>query len=100
MSKPGLGVRVALLTMEMIVASTLPFPSRAQDGGKTPKRAASGASTLVTVDFGVPEGYPLVKDKLGVYQTPFMGTDARPPLTAMDRFLRLAGVQNLRYEIA
>jgi Glycosyl hydrolases family 39 len=57
-------------------------------------------STTVIADFSKGTDQPLLKDKFGVYQTPFMGTDGIAPLTAMQPFLAEAGVRDLRYETA
>ena len=66
----------------------------AQSGGGTT------SPTIITADFSIYEEHPLLKDKFGVYQTPFMGIGGRPSLTAMKPFLDHAGVRDLRYEIA
>jgi hypothetical protein len=94
--KPGL----ALLAVAQFFAWSMPIQSFARQPGKRTEPAASASPIQVTADFSVPEGYPLVKDKIGVYQTPFMGIHGRPPLIAMEKLLRLAGVQDLRYELA
>jgi hypothetical protein len=74
--KPGL----ALLAIAQFFAWSMPIPSFARQPGKKTKPDASASPIQVTADFSVPEGYPLVKDKIGVYQTPFMGIHGRPPL--------------------
>lgn len=53
-----------------------------------------------SVAFSTFSGPNCVKNKFGVYQTPFMGTGSYPPLTSMAPFLADAGVHDLRYEIA
>lgn len=50
-----------------------------------------------TADFARPADPPLVKDKFGVYQTPFLTLSH---LLASTDSLRAIGVQNFRYEIA
>lgn len=60
----------------------------------------STSRATVVADFAVAAEHPLVKDKIGVYQTPFMGTRGYPGLTAMEPFLAEAGVRDLRYEVA
>lgn len=62
--------------------------------------SAQQSTALVIADFSVAAEHPLVKDKIGVYQTPFMGTRGYPELTAMEPFLAEAGVRDLRYEVA
>lgn len=62
--------------------------------------AAQQRSASVVADFSVPAEHPLIKDKIGVYQTPFLGTRGRPALTAMEPFLAEAGVRDIRYEVA
>lgn len=64
--------------------------------------SASAQKTIASVvaDFSVEADHPLIKDKIGVYQTPFMGTRGNPALTAMEPFLAEAGVRDLRYEVA
>ena len=49
--------------------------------------ATPASPTTITADFSSHEKHPLVKDKFGVYQTPFMGINGRPSLTAMKPFL-------------
>ncbi len=78
----------AFLTL-LLALPALPMQALAQ------QRAAS-----VMADFAVPTEHPLIKDKIGVYQTPFMGTRGYPALTAMEPFLAEAGVRDLRYEVA
>jgi hypothetical protein len=56
--------------------------------------------TIVTADFSIATDQPLLKDKIGVYQTPFMGTAGIAPLISMEPFLVEAGVRDLRYETA
>ncbi len=60
----------------------------------------SNQRATVIADFAVATEHPLVKDKIGVYQTPFMGTRGLPKLTTMEPFLAEAGVRDLRYEVA
>ena len=60
---------------------------------------SAGAQTF-SVAFGTASSPDCVKNKIGVYQTPFMGTGSYPPLTSMAPFLADAGVHDLRYEIA
>jgi hypothetical protein len=55
-------------------------------------------ATTVTADFSTWVDSPLLKDKIGVYQTPFMGTVGIAPPTAMQPFLTEAGVRDIRYE--
>ncbi|HEY1579265.1 MAG TPA: hypothetical protein VGF82_19535 [Terracidiphilus sp.] len=100
MSKPLWKPGLALLAVAQFFAWSMPIQSFARQPGKRTEPAASASPIQVTADFSVPEGYPLVKDKIGVYQTPFMGIYGRPPLIAMEKLLRLAGVQDLRYELA
>ena len=71
--------------------------SRKQRSG-APKSVRS--KVTIVADFKVHEDYPLVKDKIGVYQTPFMGINGRPSLVSMKDFLAVAGVRDLRYETA
>ena len=68
----------------------------------------AGVAQTFTVNFAGHTGPDCVKDKFGVYQTPFMGTASNasltsvaplPPLTSMAPFLAEAGVQDLRYEM-
>jgi Glycosyl hydrolases family 39 len=58
------------------------------------------APTTVIADYSKATDQPLIKDKIGVYQTPFMGTAGIAPLMSMQPFLVEAGVRDLRYEIA
>lgn len=51
------------------------------------------------VDASSSSGPALVKDKFGVYQTPFLGTAGLPDLTRMESLLEEAGVRDLRYEM-
>ena len=62
--------------------------------------SAQEADASVIADFSVAVDHPLVKDKIGVYQTPFMGTRGYPALTSMEPLLAEAGVRDLRYEVA
>lgn len=48
-------------------------------------------STTVTADFSVPVDNPLIKDKIGVYQTPFMGTAGIAPRVIITPLLGDAG---------
>ena len=50
-------------------------------------------------DFSQGSGPPLVKDKFGVYQTPFFFKSHPPSAFDMTGLLREAGVQDLRYEM-
>jgi hypothetical protein len=69
-------------------------------GGMPGGGKSSSITPTFTVDFSAASSAPaLVKDEFGVYQTPFMGTKGLPPLTAMEPFLKEAGVRDLRYEI-
>ena len=52
-----------------------------------------------SVDFSHRSGPPLVKDKFGVYQTPFWFKDHPPGGGDMARLLQEAGVRDLRYEM-
>lgn len=54
---------------------------------------------VFNVDFSNFSGPNCIKNKFGVYQTPFMGTPGYRPLTNMEPFLIDAGVCDLRYEI-
>ncbi len=51
------------------------------------------------VDFSRPAGPPLVKDKFGVYQTPFFFKSRPPSGFDMTGLLQEAGVRDLRYEM-
>jgi hypothetical protein len=57
------------------------------------------SAQVFNVDFSSFSGPDCVKNKIGVYQTPFMGTAGLPPLTSMAPFLIDAGVSDLRYEM-
>ncbi len=59
----------------------------------------SSTVTTITANFSAARDQPLLKDKIGVYQTPFMGTRGLPSLLAMQPFLHEAGVRDLRYEM-
>jgi hypothetical protein len=59
----------------------------------------SAQALTFTVSFNTFSGPDCVKNKIGVYQTPFMGTAGLPPLTSMAPFLADAGVHDLRYEM-
>lgn len=65
-----------------------------------PHASAQETDASVIADFAVAVDHPLVKDKIGVYQTPFMGTRDHPVLTGMEPFLAEAGVRDVRYEVA
>ena len=54
---------------------------------------------VFNVDFSNFSGPNCIKNKIGVYQTSFMGTVGLPPLTSMAPFLIDAGVCDLRYEM-
>ena len=54
---------------------------------------------IFNVDFSNFSGPDCIKNKFGVYQTPFMGTVGLAPLTSMAPFLVDAGVCDLRYEM-
>ena len=66
----------------------------------TPVTPTQPTATMTTImaDFSTWVDSPLLKDKIGVYQTPFMGTAGIAPPTAMQPFLVEAGVRDLRYE--
>lgn len=57
------------------------------------------AAVTVAADLSTWTDYPLFKDKIGVYQTPFMGTAGIASPTAMQPFLTEAGVRDIRYEM-
>jgi hypothetical protein len=61
--------------------------------------ALPAVAQTFTADFTSFSGPACVKDKIGVYQTPFMGTAGLPSLTSMAPFLADAGVCDLRYEM-
>ncbi len=62
----------------------------------TPVRAQA---QMFHVDFSHWAGPPLVKDKFGVYQTPFFFQRRPPSSFDMTGLLREAGVRDLRYEM-
>lgn len=96
--RSGISVLIVLL-LPVRVSAVLATPLRA--GTRRPGTSKPvGPKVTIVADFEVHEDYPLVKDKVGVYQTPFMAVDGRPSLTSMKDFLALAGVRDLRYEIA
>lgn len=68
----------------------------------TPTQTPVPTPTAITVaaDFSTWIDNPLIKDKIGVYQTPFMGTAGIAPPTSMQLFLVEAGVRDLQYETA
>lgn len=70
------------------------------NSASTPAPTPQPTPTAVTAtaDFATWSDYPLIKDKIGVYQTPFMGTAGIPSPTAMQPFLTEAGVRDIRYE--
>src|SRR5262245_15592912 len=51
------------------------------------------------VNFSSSSGPNCIKNKIGVYQTPFMGTVGIVPPTAMQPLLAEANVKDLRYEL-
>jgi hypothetical protein len=67
---------------------------------KVSTAVAPPTTTAVTADCSKSIDQLLIKDKIGVYQTPFMGTAGIAPLMSMQPFLVEAGVRDLRYETA
>jgi hypothetical protein len=90
-----------MLTVLFVVSGVSMISSLCCDGSAQGSSvSASTSATIVTADFSVATDQPLLKDKIGVYQTPFMGTAGIAPLISMQPFLVEAGVRDLRYETA
>jgi len=88
-----------LPSMQIVLGLLLAVTAPATVFAISPATPPSGLKPVTVVaDFSTWIDNPLVKDKIGVYQTPFLGTVGRPPLAAMQPFLKEAGVRDLRYE--
>jgi len=92
---PGM-LTVLFVVSGVSMTSPLGCDGRAQGSSALDTTSA----TIVTSDFSIATDQPLLKDKIGVYQTPFMGTAGIAPLVSMRPFLIEAGVHDLRYETA